>query len=198
MLECCLALLLTCVLYQAIRERRKMGVSLVIYLIVLIVDLMVGGAIIVWKCVLTHDEDECALATGGTVGSVIVWLVLMLAFPFCAIQCSVQDRWHSLREMVKRLLEKMRPRPPRNIYIQSEIYLPTTLSLMDQGSRLEYIKGGDRRKRPAVPDSGTDRLVPREARIGDVSNSRQDTIYVFDERASVPIYKSKVHECDEA
>jgi len=30
------------------------------------------------------DDEECALATGGTVGSLTIWLILMLIFP-CAI-----------------------------------------------------------------------------------------------------------------
>lgn len=76
-------------------------------------------------------------------------------------RCEVGIAWDNAKKICIKYMEKIRPRKPREIYVQNEIYRPTTTSWLDIGQG-QYVTcndfGGSR------TDAGTKLLTSRNGK----------------------------------
>ncbi|XP_045209466.1 uncharacterized protein LOC123561279 isoform X2 [Mercenaria mercenaria] len=107
--------------------------TLVIYVLVLVMDLVVGCSIIVWKCKFSESEEECELAAGGTVGSVIIWILIMLVCPCFATWIEICVTLDNFKKKCIKYMDKIRPKKSRDVVIQKEANNQTTTVLLDKG-----------------------------------------------------------------
>ncbi|XP_060573807.1 uncharacterized protein LOC132731612 isoform X2 [Ruditapes philippinarum] len=102
--------------------------AMVIYVLVLVMDLIVGGSIILWKCYISKSEEECELATGGALGSIIIWLMIMLVCPCFATRIEICLTLDNLKKKCIQYTRKT-----RDIVIQNEANNSTTTTLLSNG-----------------------------------------------------------------
>ncbi|KAH3702558.1 hypothetical protein DPMN_077582 [Dreissena polymorpha] len=96
---------------KTIYSWRTLGCAAVVYVIVFTIDVTIGGTFIVWKCHFRYDADECRLAGGGTLGSVLIWYTVLFILPKCVTKIDRDD----IRNACRRCVHKVRPPVSREI-----------------------------------------------------------------------------------
>ncbi|KAK3607590.1 hypothetical protein CHS0354_034638 [Potamilus streckersoni] len=107
----------------------RMSWVIVCYAVVFLMDLLVGGSIVIWKCVYAKvEESDCQLALAGTMGSLGVWLILLLGMPFLLVKFDQYNMCKGLTKKFKGVIYNLRGMRSREIIIHNRVYMPTTTS----------------------------------------------------------------------
>lgn len=162
---------------KVVRERKRMsGCLLLAYVLVLVLDLLVGGAVVLWKCSFSTEDNEegCALAIGGTLGSLIIWLLFMLVCPCCITKIEIAVTLENIRKKCVQYSEKIRPPKMREINIQKGSYDHTSTPLVNKGQGLG-IANGDVQKRQR------ENVSTAESATWEKESHPQAVLYLFNE-----------------
>ncbi|XP_045208452.2 uncharacterized protein LOC123560301 [Mercenaria mercenaria] len=108
-----------------------MSWAIAIYMVILFLELSVGCSVIIWKCSVGGADLECKVAIGGTITSIAIWLLVILVCPCYVSQCEICNMLDDLIQKCSHYFGKIRATKPHIMYIQNEVYLPTTVSLLE-------------------------------------------------------------------
>ncbi|KAL3837020.1 hypothetical protein ACJMK2_022412 [Sinanodonta woodiana] len=105
----------------------RMSWVIACYVAVFVIDLLVGGGIVIWKCIYAKaDDSECQLALAGTLGSFGIWFILLLGIPFLLVKFDQYNMCKGLTKKFKGVIYSLRGMRSREIIIHNRVYMPTT------------------------------------------------------------------------